>query len=57
MELANPNPTVHSEGFVPRKQMTDTDDNVRDPIDAMEVLLLIKSESYKLWWPGFRPDP
>ena len=42
MELANPNPTVHSEGFVPRKQMADTDDNVRDPIDAMEVLLLIK---------------
>jgi hypothetical protein len=39
MELANPNPTVHTDGFIPRKECASTDDDdVRDPIDALEVV-------------------
>eukprot|EP00656_Telonema_subtile_P005416 TRINITY_DN12467_c0_g1_i1.p1 TRINITY_DN12467_c0_g1~~TRINITY_DN12467_c0_g1_i1.p1 ORF type:complete len:157 (-),score=44.83 TRINITY_DN12467_c0_g1_i1:92-562(-) len=42
MELVNPNPTVHTQGFIPRKELKDTNDAVRDPIDSLEVFDLIR---------------
>eukprot|EP00658_Telonema_sp_P-2_P063946 TRINITY_DN527_c0_g1_i5.p1 TRINITY_DN527_c0_g1~~TRINITY_DN527_c0_g1_i5.p1 ORF type:complete len:159 (+),score=32.67 TRINITY_DN527_c0_g1_i5:248-724(+) len=44
MELANPNPVVHTDGFVPRKShaSAQTGEETRDPIDSLEVFDLIR---------------